>query len=338
MLDVFKTDAFSIVSLTDAINNLKFVPGRLGKMGLFQETAISTTTVMIEENNGVLKLVAPTPRGAPGTTMDKSKRAARSIVVPHFELNDAVMAEEVQNIRAFGSETALDSVMAKVAGRMQELGQSIEATKEYARVGSVIGLITYADGSTLDLFSTFGVSQESEIDFDLDNATPGEGVLRKKCAQVLRTVATNLDGAAVSGLRAICGDAFYDDLIAHKEVRATYLNQIGASELRGGYVNAGESYGSFEFGGIIWENYRGAVGGTAFVNADKCHIYPVGVPGLFRTAFAPADYVETVNTLGKPLYAKQYDMPNGKGVNLDVQANPLSYCTRPKALIKGKRT
>lgn len=338
MLDIFKSDAFSVVSLTDAVQKLKFVPGRLTEMGLFTETSIATTTVSIEEADGVLKLVAPTPRGGPGVTMDKAKRAMRSISVPHFEINDAVMAEEVQGIRAFGSETELDQVTAKVVSRLGEARQSLKSTLEYARVGAVIGVVTYADSTTLDLFSTFGVSQDAEIDFDLDNATPAAGVLRKKCAGVLRQVATNLDGVPVSGLRAICGDAFFDDLIAHTEVRATYLNQVQAAELRGGYVNAGMSYGSFEFGGIVWENYRGSVGGTTFVNTDKCHIYPVGVPGLFRTVYAPADYVETVNTLGRDMYVKQYEMPNGKGIHLDSQMNALNYCTRPKALIKGKRT
>jgi hypothetical protein len=62
------------------------------------------------------------------------------------------------------------------------------------------------------------------------------------------------------------------------------------------------------------------------------------VPGLFRTAYAPADYVETVNTLGRQMYAKQYEMANGKGIHIDTQMNALNYCTRPKALIKGKRT
>jgi len=338
MLDIFKSDAFSVVSLTDAVQKLKFVPGRLTEMGLFTETSIATTTVSIEEADGVLKLVAPTPRGGPGVTMDKAKRAMRSISVPHFEINDAVMAEEVQGIRAFGSETEMDQVSAKVISRLGEARQSLKSTLEYARVGAVIGVVTYADTTTLDLFSTFGVSQDAEIDFDLDNATPAAGVLRKKCAGVLRQVATNLDGVPVSGLRAICGDAFFDDLIAHTEVRATYLNQVQAAELRGGYVNAGMSYGSFEFGGIVWENYRGSVGGTTFVNTDKCHIYPVGVPGLFRTVYAPADYVETVNTLGRDMYVKQYEMPNGKGIHLDSQMNALNYCTRPKALIKGKRT
>ena len=34
ILDVFSSDAFSFVTLTDSINKLPFVPGRLGALGL----------------------------------------------------------------------------------------------------------------------------------------------------------------------------------------------------------------------------------------------------------------------------------------------------------------
>lgn len=339
MLDVFNTDAFSVISLTDSINKLKFVPGRIGQLGIFQEQAVATTSIAVEEKSGILSLVSPSPRGAPGTGLDKAKRTARQFAIPHFELADAVMAEEVQNVRAWGSESETEMVMGKVAERMMVLGQSLAATQEYSRIGAIKGIVTYADSTTLNLFTEFGVSQDTEIDFDLDNASPASGALRKKiAAYVIRAIATNLDGVPFTGVHAFCGDAFFDDLIAHTEVRASYLAQQEASQLRGGYVAGGMSYGTFEFGGVTWENYRGSVGGQAYVHTDKCHLFPVGVPGLFKTVYAPADYVETVNTMGQAMYAKQYAMPNGKGVHMDVQKNNLEYCVRPKALLLGKRT
>lgn len=340
MLDIFHDDAFGIVELTDAINKLKFVPGYLGQAGLFNSSSVMTTSVAIEEKNGVLSLVSPTPRGAPGSTLDKGKRTLRTIAVPHFEINDAIMAEEVQGVRAFGTENALEAVMDKVTERLGDHSQSFSATEEYARVGAFKGIVTYADGSTLDLFSTFGVTQESEIDFDLDNANPASGALRKKCATVVRTIANNLDGVPFEGVLAICSDEFFDDLLAHPEVVNSYKNTDMAQVLRSGYVltNGQKIYGAFEFGGIVFTNYRGSVGGTSFVATDKAHLAPMGVPNFFRTYYAPADYVETVNTMGRRLYVKQYDMPNGKGVNLDTQMNALQICTRPKALIKAKRT
>ena len=54
---------------------------------------------------------------------------------------------------------------------------------------------------------------------------------------------------------------------------------------------------------------------------------------------APADFVETANTIGLPRYAKQaVDQQFARWVMLHVQSNPLPICTRPRVLIKGKRT
>lgn len=339
MLDVFKSNAFSVVSLTDAINKIKFVPGRLGQMGLFTTTGITTTTVAIEQKDGILVLVPPTPRGGPGTTIDKSKRSLLDIRVPHFEINDAVMAEEVQGVRAFGEESAVETVMGKVAERGQVHSQSHAATEEYARIGAVKGIVTYADGSTLNLFTTFGVSQETEIDFDLHTDGSATGAFRKKAAAAIRLIGNEMGGLPWRGVHALCGDAFYDMLIGNKEVRETYLNWNAAQELRAPYVTPGnQSWGAFEFGGILWENYRGKVGDTDFIHTDKCHLFPLAAPGLFRTYYAPADYNETVNTMGRRLYQKQYPMPNDKGIHLDTQMNALHICTRPKVLLVGRHT
>lgn len=339
MLDIFNSSAFTVTRLTQAINELKYVPGRIGELGLFDVESVDTTTISVEKKGDILALVPPTPRGGPGNTLDKEKRDMRALIVPHFELNDAIYAEEVQGVRAFGSEVALESVVQKVAQRQLTMARSLAATEEHARMGAVQGIVTYADNSTLNLFTEFGVSQEGEIDFDLDNTSAVDGALRKKCATVTRTVSNILGGIPFTGLHAFCGDNFFDDLLQNKEVRETFKGYSEAQILREGYIGPNRSsYGIFEFGGIVWENYRGAVGSTSFINSDKCHIFPLGVPGLFKSVYAPADYEETVNTMGQRLYSRQYPMHNGKGRHLDVQMNALQYCSRPKALLKGKRT
>lgn len=338
MLDIFNSDLFGVVSLTDAINKPVFQPQRIGQMGLFSERGVNTLTILVEEKAGLLTLVSPSPRGSPGQTLDKPKAAGRPFVIPHFQIDDAIYADEVQGVRAWGTESELETVQGKVAERLMIHRASHEVTLEYARIGAVIGVITYADGSTTDLFSEFGVTQDTEIDWDLDNASPAAGVLRGRAAALVRLMSTNLGGLPFFGIQALVGDTFYDQLMAHSEVRNTFLNHPGAAALRQSYVVNGQSFGSFDFGGINFENYRGAVGGTTFVNTNKAHFFPTGVPSLFRTYFAPADYEETVNTIGKMLYVKQYPMPNGKGRNMEVQMNQLSICTRPKALLKARNT
>lgn len=336
MLDVFRGDAFGVVPLSLAINNLKFIPGYISSRGIFTTTSIAATSVAIEEKNNVLTLVAPTPRGAPGTTIAKPRRAMRMLGVPHFEINDAIMAEEVQGVRPFGEETGTEAVMTKVGERMQTAGQSLEYTQEHARVGAIKGIITYADGTVLNLFVEYGIAAPAAINFPF--TTSNDGTIRKTCQQLIRTMGNNLDGQGFAGVEAICGDAFFDAMIMCPEVRATYLNQADASELRTQYVSAGQAWGSFTFGGILWTNYRGYAAGQPMVETNMAYFYPTGVPNLFPTVYAPADYIETVNTMGLPRYVKQYAMPNDKGVHMDTQMNALNFCSRPLALQKGTFT
>jgi hypothetical protein len=334
VLDVFSQNAFSVISLTDAINRMEFMPGRAGQVLDWMEKGVATTGIMLEERNGVLQLVNPTPRGGPGTTRPKIKRTARTLTIPHYELDDNIMADEVQGVREFGQEQSVQTVQGIVNSRMQEHAMlSLDPTLEYQRIGAIKGIILNGDGSTLyNLFTEFGVSQESEIDFNLDNATP-DGAVRATCDAVVRLIAKNLGGQTMPSVHAFCSDTFWDALIKNAEVRATYLQQVEASQLR-----SGTAWQTFNFGGIIWENYRGAAGGSNFITDDKVNIFPVGVPGLFRTVYAPADYIETVNTIGLPRYAKIFPMDNDKGMNMEIQSNALSYCTIPKTLIKGKIT
>lgn len=340
MLNIFNNEAFSVTSLTDAINELKFKPGRIGEMGLFSASGVDTTTIAIEKKGEILTLVPPTPRGGPGVTLAKDKRELRKLDVPHFEVNDAVMAEEVQGIRAFGTERQLETVQMKVGQRQQNHVINFAVTEEHARMGAIKGIITYADGSTLNLFQEFGVEQEAEINFNLGAANPAEGAFRKKCAAVVRKMSDLLGGVSFTGIHAFVGDNFFDDILSLAEVRKTYEGWSEAQILRESYIGPNRSsYGIFEYGGIVWENYRGAViDGKTFIETDKANFFPTGVPGLFKTAYAPADYNETVNTIGQRLYTKQYAMPNDKGVHLDTQMNALQYCARPKVLLRGKRT
>jgi hypothetical protein len=335
VLDVFNQDAFGVISLTDAVNHIPFIPGRAGEVINWEEEGITTTTAVIEEQFGTLSLVNPTPRGGPGQSFDKDKRKQRSLVIPHYQIDDGIYADSVQGVREFGQGNVVQTIMGQVTKRMeQHVRWKLDPTLEYQRIGALKGTILNGNGSTLyNLFTEFGVTQETEVAFDLSAANPAAGVLREKCDNVDRLVAANLGGIPYAGLHAFCGETFWKNLIAHSEVREIYL----ASQTMAMALLNPMAYKTIKIGNITFEEYRGSVGGTAFIHTDKCHIFPIGVPGLWRTLYAPADYIETVNTVGLPRYAKQFRMPNDKGINMEIQSNALNYCVRPKVLIQGKR-
>jgi len=331
MLDIFKGDAFSVLSLTDRVNKFPFIPQRAGQVIDWSEESVATTVIAIEELGGVLSIVNPSARGGPGTSMAKDKRKLRNLTIPHYQIDDGVYAEEVQGIRAFGQESQLETVQGVVDARMQRHVQmSLDPTMEFMRMGALRGIILNGDASTLyNLFTEFNVAQPTEVAFNL--TVSASGVVRQLCTAVIRTITAAMGSQPFMGVHAFCSDTFWDELIANAEVRATYLQQQEASQLR-----QGVTYSTLNFGGILFENYRGS-GATPFVIADKAHFFPVGSPGLWKTVYAPADYIETVNTLGIPRYAKQFPMPNDKGINLEVQMNPLSYCVRPATLVQGRK-
>jgi len=339
-MDIFADDAFSTISLTTAINQIEYKPQFLRSLGLFTPRPVRTEKVAIEMRDQTLSLIQTSPRGAPLEEQAGSKRTVRDFRTVRLAKGDTVMADEIQGIRAFGTESELQQVVTEVAERQMRLIDDIDLTHEHMLLGAVQGVLTDADGSTLyDWFDEFGVSQAAEIDFDLDNASPASGAVRKKCNQVIRQMQVAAAGAWVPGrtsVLALCGDAFWDDLTAHSEVRETYLNTMQAADLR----EINQPYESFRYGGITWVNYRGTDdGSTIAIGTDKAKFVPVGARNAFEVAYAPMEAFEYVNTPGRDFYSMIIpDRDRNMSVRIEAYSYPLPICTRPAMLQRAKRT
>lgn len=324
--DIFNNDAFSLVSLTKAINDLPHTPGRLGQLGLFSEEPVATTSVSIEKQGTTLSLVQTKERGSPGSPVGNDKRNIRNFRLLHMPQDGAVVADEVQNLRAFGAENEVETVQNLVMRKFAKMKRNTDATIEYQRMGAVKGLILDADGTPLlDLFQEFGVTQ-SVFDCGLDSDTTK---VKQKFVDLNRRVEDELGGLQFTGLRVLCSSEFFDALTSHPAVEAAFDRYMD-----GAFLREDQRKNGFMFADTYFEEYRGKVGSTRFIAAGEAYAVPEGVPDLFVTHFGPADYLETVNTLGLPYYARQYLAPNGKRVELESQSNPLSLCTRPKAVFK----
>jgi hypothetical protein len=332
-LDIFKNDAFSMMSLTTRINEFPYVPGQIGRQGIHDEESVSTTVVAVENNKGKLVLVPNTPRSAAANRRTRDTRSLRYFSVPHLPLESVVTAEEIQNVRPLPGQGELEVAQSKIDTKMKGDLASLDATVEYGRAGSVKGIIYDADGSTVlyNLYTEFNVAQQT-TDYVLGTAGT---VIIGKSNEVKNKIEDALEDAVYTKVVAICGKTFFDRLITQPTVRDAYLHFEAVNQA----TNPNRDdlrYIGFEHGGITYVQYRGKVGGVSFVADNEAHAYPVGVPELFKTFFAPANYMETVNTPGMPRYAKMGQDPSGynKYLPFETQANPLSICTRPGALIK----
>ncbi|MBK1719223.1 major capsid protein [Thiocystis violacea] len=342
-MDIFNSNAFSAVELTGAIEQVPHKPQLLGSLNLFATRPVRVETVAVESREGTLSLIQTSPRGAPLEEGTGDARKIRDFRTVRIAKGDTIQASEIQNIRAFGRESELmqvmDEVMRRLAGPTGLMSQ-VELTHENMRLGAVQGILTDADGSTLrNWYTEFGVAQPTEIDFDLDNASPASGAVRTKCNQVIRQMMTAAAGAWIPGstsVMALCGDNFWDNLTAHGEVRETYLNTQQAADLR----EINQPYETFRYGGITWMNYRGTDdGSTVAVNTDKAKFFPVNAPGVFEVAFSPLESLGFVNTPGKDMYSLIVrDKDRDMWIRPEVFSYPLFICTRPLMLQRAKRT
>lgn len=331
MLDVFNGDAFSLAELTAAINNIPYKPQRLGEMGLFDTKGVTQRTIIIEEKDGVLQLLPTQPWGAPGSLNKKQDRRARPFLIPHIPQNDTVLAAEVQGIRAFGSQTEAEGVAQIVTEKIASMRNSHEVTLEHLRAGAIKGVVKDADDDNIlyNLYTEYGVYKQADQDWDMHVAATEQA---PKIMAAIRLIETALGGVPYSYICCLMGNDVWDKFIANTSVKTAYERWVGATGA-GGFLREDMRKG-FYFGGMWFENYRGQVGSTKFIDDDEGRVFPVGSPGLFQTIYAPADYIETVNTIGLPFYAKQQAMEFDKGVKIETQSNPLCICTRPKTLIR----
>lgn len=328
MLDVFTSDAFGVVSMTNSINRMPYTPSYIGSLNLFTEQPMQTTTAVIEYAMGRLQLLQSGPRGGPSKNAAISKkRRTRTFGIPHVKNESQVLADDVQGIRAFGSETELESHAALVNDRLEQMRGAHEITHEFHRAGAISGRILDADGSELyDLFDEFGLVEDS---YTLSLAASA-GVLKTSVRAIVRAIENELGAIPYKSIMALCDDTFYDNLLKSAGVEEAYNRWQDGQFKRD---PNGRNDGGFTYLGVTWVNYRGKVSSTTFLQGTNvARFFPIGVKDLFACNIAPADYVETANTRGKLLYAKQERMKFDRGIDLESQSNALFMCTMPGVL------
>ncbi len=341
--DVVADEAFGVTALTESFMSVDHVPGRAGQL-VFSGAGegIDVDTATFETMDESISLIPTAVRGAPGAQEGRDKRKLRSLPVPHIPLDDRINAAEVRNVRRMGQQEAVETIQAKLNQQLSKMSRRHDMTIENLRMGALLGKVYDADGDELyDLFSTFGVSAESAVNFALDTAGTN---LRGKCQEVTRAMRTNAKTVIPSTamIHAFCGDTFFDKMLAHPKFEKAYEGYERAARMLGSNF----AYSAIEFGGIIWENYRGTDGGgtTAAgtgvgVAATEARFFWTGVPGMYAEYYAPGDFVDTVGAIGLPRYASvALDPLHGRFIDVHTEQNPLPVCLRPKTLMSATAT
>lgn len=322
---------FTLSEIAAAINVIPNTYGRLNELNLMPVAGVTMPQIAIEEQNGSLAMIPTEQYGGPGAVGRVGKRAVRTFAIPKLVYDEAVTPQEVQGIRAFGSNEQA-GLAALLNQRLTTARAKHDITLEHLRMGALRGTIVDADGSTtiFNLFTEFGITQKV-VDFVL--GTAGTEV-REKCLEVVRHIEDNLLGDVSTGVHALVSPAFFDKLTRHATVKAAFSSYQEASQRLGGDTRRG-----FTFGGITFEEYRGRATNTAgtstlFVPDGDGRAFPLGTSQTFRTFAGPADFNEAVGSLGQVYYAKTLEAKFNRGYEIHTQANVLPMCMRPAVLVR----
>lgn len=355
ILNVFRQDAFTSVTLTEAVERNPYLPTGIGNLRIFEPKPIRTKALAVEQRNGRLAVIPTSARGGPPTERVTEKRQARYFECPRLATADTVYAEELMDVREFNTEAQMMAIQQEVGRRLNGptgLTSNIEYTMERHRLSAVQGKLLDADGSVLfDWFEEFDIPRPAATAFNLYAANPVDGVLRTTCNQIVRSMSRASQGAFTNRTRVIglCGDYFWDGLVNHPDVTKTYYNWLQAAELRMGTAFRGSPDEAnplaqtdsvmtpMMFGDIYWINYRGSDDLTSIaIPSNGAVFFPQGAAGVFNVAFAPHANATWMNKPGRPIYVIPVeDRDREEWWRMEVYSYPLHICTRPEVLQSG---
>ncbi|APU00828.1 hypothetical protein [Aeromonas phage 59.1] len=321
---------FTLQHLTLSINKAKTAKRVLAQLGIFEEKGIQTQTADFEFKDGKLMLVAQKNRGEKGDKLEKTARDIKTLRAVHLPISGEIMADALTDVRKFGAEydngdsgERWDEVVNEETTRM---AQSLELTLEMHRMGALSGVVKDASGDTIvNLYTLFGLNAADAID-ELDFNLP-KGA-RNQISAAVRNSKKHQAGVATEEYVSLCSASFMDGLLEDAGFAKAYERQDSGKAFREEVRIKG-----IEWNGVFWvEHTETYPNGDLMIPEGEARLIPIGNPGLFVTRFCPADYAETVNTVGLPLYAAAKMKDFNKGVDLEGQSNPINVCTSPLAV------
>ena len=328
----FDAGGYSLAEMTQAINILPNLYTRLGQIGLFRFEGVTQRSVVIEQREGVLSLLPSVPLGAPATVGTREQRSMRSFALPWIPHDDVILPADIQGMPALGVSDSADPLVEVMNRKLTLMRRKHAQTREYMEMNALRGIVKDGAGTTLyDYFTEFNLEK---ISVDFAFGTAGTNI-QGKVRNILRAIEDNLLGETMTTAHALISSEFLDKLICHPKTEEAYkyFSANGGQPLREDMRRA------FPFAGLLFEEYNGSVtlsNGTSerLIPAGEGIAFPLGTFDTFTTYGGPANLLETANTVGLPLYARQMMDAKGRWIDLMTEASILPVNKRPRLAIR----
>lgn len=317
---------YGVRPLTEAINNLPVTPTTIRESGLFVPDYLTTTYVDVESQGNQLTLVQSAPRGTPGKPVSSKRDGKKTFQTVHLPKDDVVRADDVQNVRTFGSDNTATAVNDKVNDKMAGMKGDIEYTREHLQLGALQGKLLDADGTVLyDFNKEFGITRPS-LALGLGSDTTKAGAVLDK---FLRERKKALAGDTFKGWMIYASPEWLEAFMYHKSMYDLYARFSDSAKVYTGDNSSTDV--AFRYRNVDIIEYDYQFDSAVDIKAGEALLAPVGTKKTLKEYFAPADMNATVNTKALPYYASREKLLHDKGWSLHAQSNTLPINLRPLA-------
>lgn len=313
--------AFSVMALTEAISLIPNKPNIIDGLGIFKKEYKNTTFVQVERASHGVGLVESVKRGTPGNPVSENREPPQTFYMLHLPYDDFVLADDVQNIREFGTTNGLKQIATLVNNKLAIARENFDYTREHAMFGALKGKVLNKDGTTVlaDYYTAFGETRK-EHQWQLTNdKTDVSGLID----DIKLKYASQMKGESSNGFICLISPQFMQELKTHKSIKDIYVRH------QTGDVYRNSAGVEFAHNGVRFIVYGEEFESGLKLADDEGIILPTGTRNVFKECFAPANRLDTVNQIAQSYFADKYKLPDNTGYKLHAQCNPLPLVLRP---------
>lgn len=337
---------FGVFALSEAIIQWPAQFGLLSNweslfgMPLFGEKGIPETVVRVDVKKKDLHIIPSTPRGTPGIKDTVDQRGIKIFPTFRHQLDGTLLADEFQNVRAWGTDAQLDVIEDRVMEKQFDQQRKQMQTLEYLRWGALRGTVYDADGVS-ELYNVYDMMGEQQKTIDFHMGQAGDPI-QDATDELLDHMELEAGGEPIDGVVVITSPGYHKKLMANDAFRQAYNYFAGAPY----NPNRQNMRRPFEHKGVYYLRHNGRAKYLAPDGTESTHVFipdneaiaiPLGTQQVFRSYFAPADRVETVNTVNEwnnRMYSWIELMKGNKGFEVYSQQNPLNLVLKPRLVVR----
>ncbi len=226
-------------------------------------------------------LVQSVPRGTPGKPVADKRGDLKTFKTVYLPKDDVVRADDVQNVRTFGTGNTATAVNDKVNDKLALMKGDIEYTREHLQLGALQGKVVDADGSVIyDFNKEFGIKR-NVFNFALSSEATKAGSVMDA---MLRQLRKNLTGDTFKGWMAFCSPEFLEAFAYHKSIYDLYAR---FAETAKAYTADGSNTEvAFRHRNVDFIEYNYQFGSDVDIKPGEAIIAPVGTKKTLKEYFA----------------------------------------------------